>query len=250
LTLAAALEEGVILPTESFDCEKGAWTYQGKVMHDAHSYGSLTVSEMLAVSSNIGFSKIFDRLGGDRLARWLRAFRLGTAPPVEGANAGWMPERIADKSYEGAVVAIGEKVVASPLQVAAAYGALANGGVYVAPTLSRRTSTSPSERIMKPETARTVMGMLEDAVNSERATGKLARIAGPRVAGKTGTAGWDLPNGEEGIYASFVGIVPSSSPRFVILVGVEQPQKHGGGGEIAAPVFARVASRALSGKVD
>jgi len=101
---------------------------------------------------------------------------------------------------------------------------------------------------MKPETARAVLDMLDEVVNSDRGTGKRARIDGARVAGKTGTAAWDLPGGGEGHYASFVGIVPEEGPRFVILVGVEQPKDDGSGGDVAAPAFARIAARALAAR--
>ena len=104
----------------------------------------------------------------------------------------------------------------------------------------------PGEPLIRPGTARAVVAMLEEVVSSERATGKLARIAGVRVAGKTGSSEW-LADGSEGVYASFVGIVPADHPRFVILVGVESPRGVESGGKVAAPVFARVASRALGG---
>ncbi|APR84179.1 Cell division protein FtsI [Minicystis rosea] len=246
ITLAAALDEGVITPADRFDCENGARKYDHLVLRDAGSYGTLTVPEMLAVSTNIGFAKIFDRLGADRMDRWLRRFHFGAAPAIEGAVAGEMPPRYADRSFEGAVVAIGEGMAASPLQLAAAYAAIANDGVYVAPTLTRRSGAPPREPLMKPETARTVIAMLEGAVNGERATGKAARIHGARVAGKTGTAEW-LARDKDGTYASFVGMFPAERPRFVILVGVEQPREGGTGGTVAAPAFARVATRVLGG---
>jgi beta-lactamase regulating signal transducer with metallopeptidase domain len=246
VTLAAALDEGVVSPDERFDCENGAWTYQGQMLRDHGSHGVLSLPEMVAVSSNIGFAKLFDRLGGERFGRWLRAFHFGAAPPVDGANPGSIPDRIEDGSFAGATAVIGGAVTASPLQVAAAYAALANGGEYVAPTRTRRTGAAPRERLMKLETARRVVGMLEGVVYGDHATGGLARIDGVRVAGKTGTASWDLPGGGEAIYASFVGLVPSTSPRFVILVGVVQPKgEQVSGGTVAAPAFARVASRAL-----
>jgi cell division protein FtsI (penicillin-binding protein 3) len=242
-TLAAALEENVVSPTDRFDCEQGVWNYHGETLHDSHPSGVLTVPELLAVSSNIGFAKIFDRLGGDRLGRWLRAFHFGTAPDIQGATAGSMP----DPSGTSAMVAIGESLRASPLQVAAAYGALANGGYYVAPTLTRRTGAPPREQILKPQTASAVVAMLEGVVGSEKATGTAARVEGQRVAGKTGTASWTMPDGSERIYASFVGFLPAQAPRFVILVGLEQPQgDEPYGGTTAAPVFSRVATRALA----
>jgi cell division protein FtsI (penicillin-binding protein 3) len=247
VTLAGALEEGVITPTERIDCEHGKWTYHGGIIEDSRENGVLTVPEMLAISSNVGFAKIYDRLGGGRVGRWLRAFHFGTAPAIEGAAAGTVPERVDERSGAGALVAIGEGITASPLQIAAAYGALANGGFYVAPTLTHRTGEAPREAVVKPETARTVMTMLEGVVTGEHATGTLARVDGQRVAGKTGTAGWKLPDGSEGIYASFVGIVPSTAPRYVILVGLEQPQGDDANGRgAAAPLFSRVATRALA----
>jgi len=88
--------------------------------------------------------------------------------------------------------------------------------------------------------------MLEGAVNGERATGKGARVTGVRVAGKTGTASWALAGGGEGVYASFVGLIPIERPRFVILVGIEGPRDGASGPKVAAPAFARVASRALA----
>jgi beta-lactamase regulating signal transducer with metallopeptidase domain len=246
VTLAAALEEGVVEKAESFDCEKGTRAYGSRTLHDAGSYGLLTLPQMLAVSTNVGFSRVFDRLGGDRLSRWLRRFHFGVAPAVSGAVAGELPGHIEDRSFEGATVAIGEGMTASPLQLAAAYAALANDGFYVAPTLSPRAS-APREAILRPETARTVVAMLEEAVAGERATGKLARVAGVRVAGKTGTAEFPGPGGGMVVYASFVGIVPADHPRFVVLVGVEAPRGGESGGKVAAPVFAQVAARALGG---
>jgi beta-lactamase regulating signal transducer with metallopeptidase domain len=249
VTLSGALDDGVLNRTDRIDCEHGVWSYQGKVMHDNGSYGSLSLPEMLAVSTNIGFTKVFDRMGGDRLVHWLHAFHFGEAPPIEGAIAGWVPPRIEDKSFAGATAATGELATASPLQVALAYAAIANGGFYVAPTLTPRSGPAPREVIMKPETAHVVAAMLEEAVSNGLSTGKLARVDGARVAGKTGTAMWDLPGDAEGVYASFVGFVPSIAPRFVILVGVENPKGDGyGGGQVAAPAFARVASRTLVAK--
>jgi beta-lactamase regulating signal transducer with metallopeptidase domain len=244
--LAAALDEGVVTPADRFDCENGARAYGDRILRDAGAYGTLTVPEMLAVSTNVGFSKVFDRLGGDRLGHWLRRFHFGAAPALPGAAAGTLPARIEDQSFEGACVAIGEgRMTATPLQLVAAYAVLANDGIYLAPTLTRR-SPAPGEPLLKPSTAGAVVAMLEEAVNSEHATGKAARIAGVRVAGKTGTAAW-LPDGSEGTYSSFVGIVPAEHPRFVILVGVESPRGNESGGKVAAPAFARLASRALGG---
>jgi beta-lactamase regulating signal transducer with metallopeptidase domain len=244
ITLAAALDEGVVGASDRFDCGNGSRAYGTQVLHDSNPYGELGLPEMLAVSTNVGFSRVFDRLGGDRLGRWLSRFHFGVAPSVAGAAAGEMPARVADGSFEGAVAAIGQAMTASPLQLAAAYATLANDGAYVAPTMTHRAGPPTREQLVRPETARAVVSMLEGVVTGERATGKEARIAGVRVAGKTGTAEWRAP-GSEGVYVSFVGIVPADHPRFVVLVGVEGPREGGYGGNVAAPTFARVASRAL-----
>jgi cell division protein FtsI (penicillin-binding protein 3) len=245
--LSGALDDGAVTATDTFDAEHGSFTYQGQTMHDASTNnGVMSLSELLAVSSNVGITKVFDRMAPHRMEHWLRAFHLGQAPSIDGASAGALPAQVGARSYAGAVTAIGETAMASPLQMAAVYATIANGGAYVAPTTSPRSGPAPREQIMKPETARTMTTLLEAAVNSEHATGKKARVDGVTVAGKTGTASWDLPGGGEGRYASFVGFVPSNAPRFVIIVGVEQPRNEGSGGEVAAPVFARVASRSLS----
>ena len=245
VVLAAALEERAVGAGESFDCENGAHAYGSRILHDSNPSGVLTVPEMLAVSSNVGFAKVFDRLGGDRLGRWLRRFHFGVAPALPGAAAGEMPPSFEDHSFEAALVAVGEVMIASPLQIAAAYATFANDGAYVAPTLTRRAGPRAREALVRPDTARAVLAMLEGVVTGDHATGKQARVAGVRVAGKTGTAAWPKPGGGDGIYASFVGIVPADHPRFVILVGVEAPREGGYGGNVAAPAFARVASRAL-----
>ena len=205
----------------------------------------LPLGEMLAVSSNVGFSKVFDRVGGARLDHWMRRFHFGVAP-FEGAAFGALPARVADKSYEGATVAIGQAVQATPLQMASIYATFANGGEYVAPTLVRRLDGAPPrERVVRATTASAVVGMLAEVVNGEHGTGKRARVPGVPVAGKTGTASWDRPGAPEGWYMSFIGIAPSDAPRWVVLVGVESPKGEGSGGTVAAPAFARIVASAL-----
>jgi cell division protein FtsI (penicillin-binding protein 3) len=242
VTLAAALDDGVASPAETIDCEHGSWTYHGGVIVDPHAQGVLSLPEIVAISSNIGIGKLYDRIKGDRLLGELLAFHFGEAPPVEGAAPGRVPDRIDDTKAAGVVLAVGEGVMATPLQVAAAYAVLANGGAYVAPTLVPRPGAVPREQIIKPETARAIVGMLDLAVNGDMGTGIRARVPGVRVAGKTGTA----EEADGGTYASFVGIVPEEAPRWIILVGVEQPRgDEPSGGGVAAPVFSRVAQRAL-----
>jgi len=181
-------------------------------------HGTLDLGGILAVSSNVCTAKLAEPLG-DRLAESLRRYHFAA------------PAHVDTRSIEGASIASGGGIRASALEVAAGYTAFADGGVYHAPD-------GTSERVMPSDTARTVMTMLDRVVNDADGTGQAARIDGIRVAGKTGTA--QSRGGR--YYASFVGIVPADAPRFVVLVGVDGVT--GAGGTVAAPVFAKIASRA------
>ncbi|HWA72076.1 MAG TPA: penicillin-binding transpeptidase domain-containing protein [Polyangiaceae bacterium] len=231
LTVALALDAGSIAPSQRFDCGNGQRAYGSQTLRDAGQYGLLDLSQILAVSSNVGVSRIFDALGGERLRDGLNRFHVGA------------PAEIPDASLRGAIIAIGEGSFSTPLAMASAYGVFANDGVYTAPNSAR------SERVLKVETARSVRTMLESVVTGEQATGKAARVEGVRVGGKTGTS--DDPDCEAcaqgpGLFATFVGIVPIDAPKYVIYVGVGQPSAPGTGGTLAAPVFARLAARALA----
>jgi cell division protein FtsI (penicillin-binding protein 3) len=225
LVVAAALEEGVIKPTDRFDTSP-----LGTIV-DAKPHGTLDVGEILAVSSNVGLAKIFDKLGGPRLAVWEKRFHLASAPST-----------IASDSVD-VRVAIGAKVSSTPLEMTAAFATLANGGVYHAPTFVPRHGDG--ERVVRAETAATVLALLE-GVTGERGTGKAARVDGVRVAGKTGTAHLGLGKDTSDHYASFVGTAPLDAPRYVIFVGAETPRDGGTGGQVAAPAFGRLMTRLLA----
>lgn len=224
LVVAAALDEGVIKPTDTFDAAPGPLA----PLEDAEPHGILDVREILAVSSNVGLAKIFDKLGGAKLAAWNKRFHITGAPST-----------IAD-GPEGAAIAIGANVSSTPLELAAAFAVLANGGVYHAPTFVPRHDDG--ERVLRADTAATVLGLLEGV--TDHGTGKAAQVEGTRVAGKTGTA--RLGQGKTDYYSSFVGAAPLDRPRYVILVGAETPRDGGTGGKVAAPVFGRVMKRLLA----
>lgn len=230
LTIATALDADLITPEQQFDCGNGTRNYGSVVLHDWAQYGSLSTAEILAMSSNIGTSRIFDVLGGERLGDGFRRFHVGA------------PAEIPSGTMKGAVISIGEGSTTTPLALAAAYGVFANDGLFVTP------ANPGGERIIKASTAKTLRTMLEGVVSGERGTGKAAAVAGTRVGGKTGTSDdadcESCPQGY-GTFAHFVGIVPIDAPRWVIYVGVGNPKKEGSGGTISAPVFSRVATRAL-----
>jgi beta-lactamase regulating signal transducer with metallopeptidase domain len=243
LVVAAALETGAIQPDDRFDCEKGERKYpDGVTLRDAGSFGELDVTEILAQSSNVGLSKIFDKLGGPTLTNWFTRFHLNE--PALDASAGSLGalDDTSAGTMKGAVIAIGVGAKVSPLHLAAMYGAFANQGLYVPPSLERRPSAKP-ERVLEATTAARVLGMLESAV--ERGTGKAAQVSGVRVAGKTGTADLRDTGSDDHSIAYFAGIVPADAPRYVIVVVVEDPKEAASGGRAAAPVFARIASQIL-----
>jgi cell division protein FtsI (penicillin-binding protein 3) len=226
LAVATALDAELITPEQRFDCGNGSRSYDSLVLRDAGQYGSLNAGEILAVSSNIGLSRIFDILGGERLGDGLRRFHVG-APPIPSGT------------IKGAIIAIGHGSTTTPLALASAYGVFANDGQFSG-------AAAQPERVIKATTAATVRAMLEGAVSGERATGKQAAVASVRVGGKTGTSDPDCCIPGSGTFVSFVGIVPIDAPRWVIYVGVGKPNREGSGATIAAPAFSRVATRALS----
>lgn len=259
ITVAAALEQGVIRENEAFYCEKGRWQYTPRnIIHDAHPAEWLTVSEVLAASSNICTTKIADRLGKATLHRWVSKFHFGERPAVElpGSTAGLLADHGKWSDIQAANISFGQGMSASPLQVTAAFAALADGGIYHPPTIIQRIIDSEgnarprplrSERMVRASTARTVLRMLEDVVHTKLGTGEKATIEGYRVAGKTSTAQKSGKTGyDDGqYYSSFVGAVPARTPRVVMLVSVDSPEGAHFGNDVAAPSFARLGAQIM-----
>ncbi len=259
ITIAAALEEGMSAEARFF-CENGSWHLDDGTIHDSRASGWLDVSTIISRSSNIGTGRIYQgELGWDRLRSWLTRFHFGERPSLQlyGIEAGSVPasER---STYHGVLVSNGIGMSASAVQIASAYATLANDGVYNPPTLARRVSDqggrvlwehSPEDQqIVSEFTAESVLEMLGEVVASDLGTERAARVPGLEIAGKTGTvqlASAEPGNSEVDYYASFVGIVEPEDPQVVILIGVEGPQGDGiTGGQVAAPAFARIVSRA------
>lgn len=262
ITVAAALEEGAIRRDETFFCEEGRWQYTpDHAIRDTKPAEWLNVTEILAVSSNICTTKIAEKLGKQTLHRWVRRFHFGERPPTRlpGATPGLLVAWQKWSDIKAANVAFGQGMSASPLQVTAAFAALANGGVYNAPRIVKRVIANDHtivwqheptrERVVRTGTAKTVMRMLESVVHERIGTGKNAKISGYRVAGKTSTAQKASTRGgyeEDQYYASFVGAVPAEAPKVVILVSVDDPQERHYGNDVAAPTFARLGARVMT----
>jgi len=259
ITVSAALEEDVVAESKKFHVPDTLGVADA-TFRDAepHPPQSWDLAQILANSSNVGTIMVGQRLGKARLDRYLDSFGLGrrTALHFPGESAGIIPDL---KDWSGTSIAtlpIGQGVAVTALQMLGAYNTVANGGVYVAPTLVKSTVDSHGKahkereperrRVISAETARKVTSMLVGAV--EVGTGTAARIEGYSVAGKTGTArkpNERSPGYRDGAYvASFAGFLPAQAPRLSAIVVLDEPQPYFGG-LVAAPVFARLASSAI-----
>ncbi|OGQ73937.1 MAG: hypothetical protein A3G40_05170 [Deltaproteobacteria bacterium RIFCSPLOWO2_12_FULL_57_22] len=258
---AAALEERVIGKEDLIFCEFGKYAYAGKVIHDTKEHGWLPFYKVLQYSSNIGAVKVAERLNKERLYRYIQRFGFGqpTGIDMPGEVPGrvrpvdtWAPIDLATHSF-------GQGIATTPLQLAMAYAAIANGGFLMRPYVVRRVVGSDGKvllsnqphvvrRVVSEEAARLLASMLKGVV-SEGGTGVMAGVDGFEVAGKTGTA--QKPDLLHGGYAakkrvaSFIGFVPAHDPRLVLLVLVDEPEVNVYGGVVAAPVFRHIASGAL-----
>ena len=248
-TIAAALDAKVVSPGTSFSTDPGRVVIDGRTIRDTKLLGTLTVSEILEKSSNVGTIRVAQKVPSDAFYQKLRASGFGEPSQIRlpaepaGRLRPWQSWAAVDK----AVVSFGHGMSVSLVQLAGAYTVFARDGDRVGLSLSPVSGPVVGQPVFTPETARAVRRMLERAAGPE-GTGPKARIAGFRVAGKTGTA----HKPEAGGYAkarylsSFVGLVPADQPRYVIAVAVDEPVagRHFGG-EVAAPVFAQVAGESL-----
>ncbi len=261
LVLAGALTDGVVDLNERIDCEQGTMIVANSRLHDHQPYGFLTPQQIIQHSSNIGAAKIGMRLGAERLRYWLTAFGLGqrTGIDLEGEASGLLRPVSQWSGLSVASHAIGQELGITPLQLVTAYAAIANGGWLVRPHLveavvaadgsvSRPASVDPVRRVVSAQITEQLREMLVSVSESE-GTGAKASLTGFRVAGKTGTAQKINPQTHrydpQAVVSSFIGFVPAESPKFVLLVVVDEPNGKGWGGTVAAPLFHQIAGEAL-----
>jgi hypothetical protein len=232
--VAAALEAKAIQADGSFHCETSPRRYGKRTLQDGTAVERVDLGGLLAMSSNVCTSRVYDKLGGARLLEALQRLHFGERP-------GALPASLADGSFEGALVATGVGVSASPLQLAAGYASLATGE-YRSP--SSAGDRSAPERVMSEQTAHTLRDLLAQVVYSATGTGRAAAVPGVRVIGKTGTS--ELAHvASDATYASFAGLAPAAAPELAVYVGITRPRGAATGGKAAAPVFARIVRRAL-----
>ncbi len=261
-TVAAGLAAGTITPTQQLYCEKGAMPLDNVVIRDTHPSEWLTISQVLAVSSNICAAKIALGMGGEKLYEAFRRFGFGqpTEVPLPGESSGVLrPQGRPWVQVETASAAFGQGISVTALQLAMGAAAIANGGELMEPILVKRVSTATGEIVREaaprvrrravPKSAARMVSEMLIAVTEGDGTGVQAAIDGYQVAGKTATAQKADPR--TGLYsidkfiASFIGFVPAKDPVVAIAVVIDEPMVEHAGGAVAAPVFREVASMAL-----
>jgi cell division protein FtsI (penicillin-binding protein 3) len=251
VTIAGALSEGLVTPQTKFTLPYSIQVAD-RVIHDAEPRGTetMTVAQILQRSSNVGTVTIArELLGETRLKRWINQFGFGTRTGVDlpGESAGLLPSYWSGSTIGN--VPIGQGVSVTAMQLASVYGAIANRGVWKQPHLvdhvqGEKPPPIRTRRILSTGVDRELLTMLKGVV-SDTGTGAAASVPGYTVAGKTGTAQKPSPNGgyAAGKYvATFVGMVPASNPRLVVLVSVDEPQLAIFGGVVAAPAFSEIAA--------
>src|SRR2546421_7229043 len=256
---SAAIEKGLVKPDDKIDCQMGQITVAGRLIHDGHPYGVLTVADALAKSSNVGAIKLGLLVGNESMYEYMKRLGFGSRTGIDlaGESPGilrtlsrWQPSSIGS-------LAIGQEVGVTPLQMATAYSVLADGGTLVKPHLLRELrapdgtvlfQAKPETRpALKPETTEALRGMFEGV--TLHGTAKKAQLDGYTAAGKTGTAQKVDPKthaySATKFIGSFVGFAPVNNPAVVIIVVIDEPRGSYHGGDIAAPVFREIAEQIL-----
>ncbi|HVA95017.1 MAG TPA: penicillin-binding protein [Candidatus Dormibacteraeota bacterium] len=259
VTLSAAIDQGLIHPNDIINCQNGAIYIDGTRIRDHKAYGMLTVSQILAYSSDVGAIKVGLRLGAPEFYKYIRAFGFGqlTGVDLPGESRGllrtlnnWTPVSVGS-------ISMGQEIGVTPLQMINAVSAVANGGKIFRPhvVLAMRHGTNIEDmaeplprRVIKETTAATMRRMMEGVVLN--GTGKRARLDGYTSAGKTGTAQkYDPATGRYSLHnliASYVGFAPINAPAITILVELDSPVGPHDGGQVAAPAFKRIAEQVLA----
>ena len=261
VTLSAALEEKLTDPDEVVDCQMGSIVFNGMRIRDSRPHGLLTVSDVLAESSDVGSIKIGMRLGDDRFYKYIRAYGFGQQTGIElpGETRGLTkaPGRWSKVSI--AAISMGQEIGITPLQLAGLISAMANGGIYVAPRIVAAT-TQPQgapqtiafhpvnqHRVLSSFTAAEMRQMMQGVV--VHGTGTRARLIGYSAAGKTGTAQKVDPlthaYSHTKYVASFAGFAPVNNPAVTIAVVLDSASGPHQGGQVCAPVFTRIAQQVL-----
>jgi cell division protein FtsI (penicillin-binding protein 3) len=262
VTISAALEEKITNPDEVFDCQMGSIVVNGMRIRDHKPFGLLSVSDILAKSSDVGAIKIALRLGEERFYKYIRGFGFGQQTGIElpGETRGLAKPLNRWSKVSIGAISMGQEIGISPVQLADMVSTIANDGVWVAPRIVAATTEPRStpqlvafqpgaqRRVLSPMTAALMKKMMEGVVL--RGTGRKAILQGYSSAGKTGTA-QKVDPGTHGYsrtnyVASFAGFAPVNNPAITVAVILDSAVGLHQGGQISAPVFQRVAQRTLA----
>ena len=257
---AAALASGKVTMDQRFDCEEGSWVVGGRLIHDTHPHGKLSLSEIVKFSSNIGAAKVAQEVGPARFHATLESFGFGrpTGVDLPGESHGILRGYQSWKPVEMANIAFGQGVAVTALQLAAAVGAIANNGVLMRPHVVKALVDGQGRLLgeTQPQVAGRALGATEArllaqimrGVTEPGGTGEGVKVPPFPVAGKTGTAQKLSPKGgysHSDFMSSFVGFVPADDPQAVILVVIDSPRGRHYGGTVAGPAWAAVARATL-----
>ena len=261
IVAVAALDNGIAQPHDKFFCENGSFKIGGRNIGEAsnHKYGSLSMQEIIAKSSNIGAIKIAQKLGKDSFYEYIRKFGFGekTSIRLPGVSSGLLGKRKNWNERSLASISFGQEIAVTPLQMVVALSAIANGGTLMEPHIAKalmrdgkiikEIKPKKIRRVISEKTSRQMMEILKFVV--ENGTGKKAAIDGFEVAGKTGTAQKYITETQSysktEFISSFIGYAPADDPRLAILVMIDNPKGRHWGGVVAAPVFVKIAEKSL-----
>ena len=258
IVMSAILEEGLKTPEDLIYCENGKYKIYDRTIEDVKGYGWLSLAKVIKKSSNIGMSKLAKDVDKNLIYQYVRDFGFGVTTGIElpGESSGELKKTIEWSKFTPISMSYGYEIAVTPIQMAMAFGAMANGGFLLKPKIylgvsedskfdAENVQPAVIRRVISDSTSKTIVRMLEDVVLD--GTGRRAFVEGLRIAGKTGTTKKYDPQikryTENNFVSSFIGFFPAESPKVLVYVMVDNPKKAYLGGEVAAPTFKRVLQR-------
>ena len=246
--IATALQEGIITAGSVIQTAPGFIEVNGKKLQDERSFGKLTIREVLAKSSNVGTVKVALKIPSNAMYHYLNLLGFGKSPdlPLLGMRNGTLPKWKSWEDINQATISYGYGVDVTLIQLARAYTVFTQNGYILPIKISFLDRVGQKTPIFSEYVVAEMEKMLVEA-SGVNGTGKAARVDGYSVAGKTGTTR-KIENGKYSTnkyIASYVGFAPSSNPRFIAAIRVDEPTKSKTGGKVAAPIFSKIAASAL-----
>ncbi|MCK5457114.1 MAG: penicillin-binding protein 2, partial [Melioribacteraceae bacterium] len=258
--MSMLLEEKLTYEDEITNTENGTWRVRGATIRDTHEYDYLTSTGIIEHSSNIGIAKLSDKIDDDTFYRYLRDYGFGSLTSIDlpGETPGVLRKPKNYSKISKKFISFGYEISVTPIQLAAAYSALVNGGELMQPYVVQKVTDSRKNiveefypikirRVVSKKTSERVKKMMKEVV--EDGTGTEAYISGLSIGGKTGTT-QKLINKQysnKEYNSSFVGFFPVEDPQIVILIVVSSPEVGRYGGKVAAPIFHEITKRILDG---